>query len=73
MIDKGVCNIGCICNPSKCECKSDKSCDFGLYLDYGNCKCRWKLVNKLVEECSENVEDVKLATTGYNNFNWRRK
>ena len=30
-------------------------------LDYQNCKCRKKLVDKLVEECTENVEEVKLA------------
>ena len=33
----------------------------GEYLDYEQCKCRKKLVDKLVEECSENVEEVKLA------------
>ena len=27
-----------------------KLCDVGEYLDYRNCKCRNKLVNKLVEE-----------------------
>ena len=31
------------------------------YLDYENCKCRKKLVDKLVEECTENVEEIKLA------------
>ena len=36
-------------------------CDAGEYLDYENCKCRKKLVDKLVEECTENVEEVKLA------------
>ena len=50
-----------IWNPSNCECESDKSCDVGVYLGYENCKCRKKLVDKLVEECTENVEEVKLA------------
>ena len=36
------------------ECK--KSCDVGEYLDYENCKCRKKLADKLIEECTENVE-----------------
>ena len=40
---------------------SDKWCDVSEYLDYENCKCRKKLVDKLVEECTENVEEVKLA------------
>ena len=61
MIDKDVCNKGFIWNPSNCECKCDNSCDIGEYLDYQNCKCRKKLVDKLVEECNENVAEVNLA------------
>ena len=30
-------------------------------LDCENCKCRKKLVDKLVDECTETVEEVKLA------------
>ena len=26
-----------------------------------NCKCRKKLVDKLVEECTENIDEVKIA------------
>ena len=36
-------------------------CDVGEYLDYENCKCKKKLVDKLLEECTENVKEVKLA------------
>ena len=61
LIDKGVCDKGFIWNPSNCECECDKSCDVGEYLDYGNCKCSKKLVDKLVEESTETVEEVKLA------------
>ena len=25
------------------------------YLDYKNCKCRKRIIDKLVEECSENI------------------
>ena len=60
MIDKGVWDKGFIWNPSNCECDCDKLRDIGEYLDYENCKYRKKLVDKLVEECTENVE-VKLA------------
>ena len=60
MIDKGVCDKGFIWNPSNCECECGKSCDIGHYLDYENCKCRKKLVYKLVEECTENIEETKL-------------
>ena len=33
----------------------------GEYLDYGNCKCRKKLIAALTEGCTETVEEVKLA------------
>ena len=42
-------------NPSNCECECDKSCDIGQYLDHKNCKCRKELINKLNEECSEDI------------------
>ena len=38
-----------------------KACDIGEYLNYENCKCRKKLVDKLVDECAETNEEVKLA------------
>ena len=51
-------------NPSNCEWECDKSCDVGEYLDYKNCKCRNKLVDKLVEECSENIDGNKMFHDG---------
>ena len=63
MIDKGVCDKEFIWNPSNCDCECDKSCDIGEYLDYKNCKCRKKLVDKLVEECTENIEEEKITET----------
>ena len=60
LIDKGVCDKGYIWNPSNCECECDKSCDIGEYLDYENCKCRKRLVDKLIEECNENIEETSL-------------
>ena len=51
-----MCDKGCIWNPSNCECECDKSCDIGEYLDYKNCNCRKKIIDKLVEECGENVD-----------------
>ena len=59
-IDKEVCDKGFIWNPSNCECECDKSCDIGEYLDYSNCKCRKRLIDKLVKECTENIEETKL-------------
>ena len=33
-----------------------KSCDVGEYLDYENCKCSKKIVDKSVEEYSEEID-----------------
>ena len=41
LIDKGICDKG-------------EYLDVGENLDYKNCKCRKKLIDKLVEECIEN-------------------
>ena len=56
-----MCDKVFIWNPSNCECECDKACNFSEYLDYENCKCRKKLVAPLIEECTEIVEEVKLA------------
>ena len=57
LIDKGICDKRFIWNTSNCECECDKNCDFGEYLDYENCKCR----KRLIDECTETIEEVKLA------------
>ena len=49
-----------IWNPSNCECECNKSCDTGEYLDHKNCKCRKKIFGKLIEECSENIDENKI-------------
>ena len=59
LIEKSVCDKGFIWHPSNCE--RNKSCDVGKYLDYENCSWRKKIVDKLVEECTETVEKLKLA------------
>ena len=61
LIDKGVFDKGFTWNSSNCECECDKSYDIDEYLDYENCKCRKKLVDKSVEEYTENVYEVKIA------------
>ena len=61
MIDKRIYGKGFIWNPSNCECESDKSFNVEEYLDYANCKCWKKLVDKLVEECTGNIDEVKIA------------
>ena len=52
-----MCEKEFIWNSSNCECECDKSCDIGD-LDYKNCKCRKKIIDKLVEECSENIYET---------------
>ena len=61
LIDKGICDEGYIWNPSNCECECHKSCDLREYLDYENCKCRKRLVDRLVNECTKTVEEVIIA------------
>ena len=53
-------NKGFIWNPSNFECECDKSCGVGQYLNYENCKCRKKLLDKLTEECTETDDEVKM-------------
>ena len=64
LIDKGRCNKGFIWNPSSCECE----CDLREYLDYENCRCRKKLVDKLVEECSENIDENEMISVTLNDY-----
>ena len=66
MIGKGVCDKGFNWNPRSCECECNKSCDVGKYLDYKNFKSRKRLVDKLVEECNENLDEKDLHPTELN-------
>ena len=56
LIDNGTRDVEFIWNPTNCECECDKSCDIGEYLDLKNCNCRKKIIDKLVEEYSENID-----------------
>ena len=64
LINKGLCDKGFIWNPSNCDCKCDKSCDVGKHLNYKNCKYRNKLIDKLFEECSENIDGNETVYNG---------
>ena len=64
LFNNGRCDKGFIWNPVNCECECDKLCDIGKYLDYKNCKCRKKLVDRLAEECSENINENKMIYNG---------
>ena len=60
LIDKGRLNKGFIWNPSNCKCECDKSSDVVEYLNYANCKCRKRLIDKLVEECNEDINENEI-------------
>ena len=61
LIDKRICDKEFIRNPSNYECECDKSCDVGEHLDYANFKSRKRLIDKLVEEYSEKIDEVKMT------------
>ena len=66
MIDKGICDKGFIWNISNCESECDKSCDIVEYLDYEKCKCRKRLIDKSVKECSENIDGNEMTNVTLN-------
>ena len=66
LIDKVMCDEGFIWNPSNCECECDKLCDVGEYLDYKNCRCKKRLINKLVGKCSENIDGNEMISVTLN-------
>ena len=69
LIGKGVCDKGYVWNPSNCECECDESCNIGEYLDYSSCKCRKKLTDPLLEECTKNINETKLVNITVENKN----
>ena len=69
LIDKGECDKGFIWNPSNCRCECDKFCSIGEYLYYSNGKCRKKLLDLLVEECTDNIDEKKLVNITVKNKN----
>ena len=63
LVEKGICDKGFIWNSNNCELECDQSRDVREYLDYENCKCSKKLIDKLVEECSENINEKELHSS----------
>ena len=62
-IGKGTCVKRFNWKPSICECECDELWDIQEYLDYKICKCRKRLVDKLEEECNENIDEKNLHLT----------
>ena len=75
LINKSVYEKDFIWNSSNCECECNKPCDFSEYLDYKNCICKNRLANKLIDECTETVHEVKLTkiTLAENESNYKHK
>ena len=67
-LDASVCNNKQRWNNDKCRCECKELIDKGV--DYKKCKCKKRLVNKLAEECTENIEEtrqVEINSTEGNN------
>ena len=47
-----------------------QSCDVNEYLNYSDCKCRKKLTDKLIDECIETTEKIKLVNVTENENNY---
>ena len=50
-----------IWNPSNCKFECYKLCGVGEFWDYETCNCRKKLIDKLADKCTENIDEVKSA------------
>ena len=69
LIDKRACDKGFIWNPSNCECECDKSCNITQYLDYSDCKCKKKIIDPLIEKCTQNDNETKIINITVENEN----
>ena len=59
LVDKSVCDKGFIFNPINCKCDCDKLCNTSQYLDYLGCKCKKKIIDLIIEKCTEYDDDDK--------------
>ena len=54
------CAKGYMWNPSTCECQCDKWCKQGQYLDHKNCVCKNKLIGRVIEECTNIINETMI-------------
>ena len=47
-------------NPSTCECQCDTWCKPGQYLDHKNCVCKNKLIGRIIEECTNVINETMI-------------
>ena len=54
------CTKGYTWNPSTCESQCYTWCKLGQYLDYKNCICKNKLIGKILEECTNVINETMI-------------
>ena len=64
LIDKGRCDDEFVWNPIIFECEYHESCDAVEYLDYANCKCRKRIIGRVVEWCDEDIDGSEMVYNG---------
>ena len=52
-----VCEKGYMWDPSTCACECDMWCKPGQYLDYENCVCKNKLIDKINSICTSFINE----------------
>ena len=57
LVGKINCDKGYSWNPSNCQCEYDISCGIGESLDYKSCTCKKSIVDKLIDECTNTIEE----------------
>ena len=63
------CDKGYMWNPSTSECRCDKWCKTGQYLDHKNCVCKNKLIGRVIEECTSIINETMINNNDSDNNN----
>ena len=63
------CAKGYMWNPSTCECQCDKWFKQGQYLDHKNCVCKNKLIGRIIEECTNVINETMINNNKDNTTN----
>ena len=66
------CDKGYAWNPSTYECQCDMWYKTGQYLDHKNCVCKYKLIGKLIEECTSIINETMINNEDSSNNNTLR-
>ena len=60
------CDKGYTWNPSTCTCEYDMWCKSGRYLDHKNCVCKYKLVGRIIAECTSAINETMINNNNKN-------